>query len=361
MKITDLKLKRYSCPYDRPISNAKYTYTHLNLVVTTIETTDGVSGIGWVEGNEIVADTLLQLREYVIGEDPFAVERIWEKMYLPKIFGRKGLTTRAISCVDIALWDLIGKATGLPLYKLVGGFRDKVPAYIAGGYFEGDRGIDGLVDEMTQNVARGATALKMKIGRVSIRQDVERVRAVREAVGDDILLLVDANNAYKPYEAIQIGRHLETLGVYWFEEPVAPDDLKGSAEVARALDIPIAAGENEYTRYGFRDLIEAEAVDIINADAQILGGITEWRKVASLAAAHHIPVAPHGHQEIHVHLVAGAANGLIVEYYRENVNPILTRMFTQPLQLENGAVRPPSGPGIGVELKEDALERYRVA
>ena len=360
MKINEVTPAVYSLPYEKPISNGKYTYTASTEVVVKVGTDEGITGIGWAGGGSIVAETVKELEPYVVGEDPFNVERIWDKMYLPKVFGRKGLTTRAISAVDIAIWDVIGKAVDKPIYQLLGGYRDSVPAYIAGGYYEEGKGTDGLRREMETNLELGARAVKMKVGAVSLREDEKRVKTVRDVVGDDVDLLVDANNAYNTYQAVQMAHRLEDYEVYWFEEPVSPDNISGSAEVAASSDVPIATGENEYTHWGFRDLIEARAADILNADAQVLGGITEFRKVAALASAYEIPVAPHGSQEIHVHLVAAIPNGLIVEFYEKNTNALDGIMFHESLELVDGMVSPPDRPGLGVELNEKALEPYRI-
>ncbi len=361
MKITRFDVRRYSKPFEKPISNGKYTYYATNTVICQVHTDEGLTGVGWVDGTDIVFDALKQLEAFVVGEDPFNVERIWSKMYLPKIFGRKGLTTRAMSAVDIALWDIIGKASGRPLYQLLGGFRDEVPVYIAGGYYETDKSHSELREEMEQNIAKGIKAIKMKIGKLSLKEDLKRIEVIREQVGDAVEILVDANNAYNRLDALRMGRMMEDLNVYWFEEPLAPDDLEGAAELAKALDTPIASGENEYTLWGFRDIITSGSVDIINADAQVLGGITEWRKVASFAMAHHIPIAPHGSQEIHVHLVSAVPNGLIVEYYDSNLASLSDLMFEQKLSLNpNGTVSPFKGPGLGVTINFEAIEPYRI-
>src|SRR6476469_9490039 len=199
-------------------------------------------------------------------------------MWIPKLIGRRGLTTRAISGIDIALHDLRAKVAGLPLYKMLGGYRNRMPTYIAGGYYEEGKGLRELQQEMYDNVEMGAKAIKMKVGAVPIREDVERVKAVREAIGPDVKLLIDANCAYRYYEAIQLAKRVEDFDVYWFEEPVAPDDYDGHRKLAEQTSIPIATGENEYTRYGFRDLIAHNSAAILNADAQILGGVTEFMK-----------------------------------------------------------------------------------
>jgi L-alanine-DL-glutamate epimerase-like enolase superfamily enzyme len=271
------------------------------------------------------------------------------------------MTTQVISAIDIALWDLVGKAVGKSVHKLLGGYTDRIPAYIAGGYYEEDKGLAELAQEMEENLELGAKAVKMKIGGVSIREDVERVRVVRETIGPDVKLMVDANNAYTAYEAINIAGKIERYDIFWFEEPVAPDDYRGHARVAQATTIPIATGENEYTRYGFRDLIDHDGAAILNADAQILGGITEFMQVAALAAAHDLQIAPHGAQEVHIHLVCAISNGLILEFYRETVDPLRGRIFKEPLALDkDGYVAVPDRPGLGIEPNYELLHEHRV-
>lgn len=366
MKINDVTVQCYSWPRPRPISNGKYTYATVRLNLVCVHTDEGLSGIGWAGGPGLSASmtaTLVEhFKEALIGEDPFNYRRIWENMWLPKVVGRRGLTTWVISAVDIALWDLMGKALGMPVHKLLGGFCDRIPTYVAGGYYEEGKGLRELAQEMEENLELGARAVKMKIGGVEINQDVERVRVVREAIGPDVKLMVDANNAYVAYQAVEIARKMEPYDVFWFEEPVAPDDYEGHARVAQASSIPVATGENEYTRYGFRDLIQHGSASILNADAQILGGITEFMNVASLAAAHDLHIAPHGAQEVHIHLVAAIPNGLILEYYRETVNPLHGQIFKESLTLdEDGCVSVPQTPGLGMEPNWEVLEPYRVA
>lgn len=361
MKITKMEVHAYSKPYDVPISNGKYTYHNTEIIICLVHTDDGITGVGWTHGDEITYTAAKKIEPYIVGEDPLNVERIWEKIYLPKIFGRKGLATRAISAVDIALWDIRGKYANMPLYKMLGGFRNEVPVYVAGGYYETGKSNAKLQEEMEANLAKGVKAIKMKIGRLSIKDDIKRIEDVQKSVGPDVEVLVDANNAYTRMDALKMGRALDDLGVYWFEEPISCDDFEGSAFLVDRLDTPIAAGENEYTRFGFRDMIQAKSVNVINADAQILGGITEWKKVADLASAYNIPIAPHGDQEIHVHLVSSVANGLIVEYYDTNTNVLRDRMFTHKTTLNsNGTVSPSELPGIGVELDLDAIKEFKV-
>jgi D-arabinonate dehydratase len=282
-------------------------------------------------------------------------------MWVPKLIGRRGITTRAISAIDIGLWDLRAKVAGLPLYKLLGGYRDRVPTYIAGGYYEEGKGHKELAQEMIDNVELGAKAIKMKVGALSIGEDTERVRVVREAIGPDVKLMVDANCAYRVHEAVQLARRIEDYEPYWFEEPIAPDDYDGHRRLVEATTIPIATGENEYTRYGYRDLITRGQVAILNADDKILGGVTEFMKVAALAQAYDLDIAPHGSQDIHIHLVAAIANGLILEFYRDTVDPLWGKMYHHTLRLnDDGTVSPPDVPGIGIDPNYEVLAPYRV-
>jgi L-alanine-DL-glutamate epimerase-like enolase superfamily enzyme len=362
MKITGISMQEYRWPRTKPITNGKHTYTHVDYALLKITTDEGITGIGLGHGGEIERAILAHLTPMLIGEDPINVERLWHKMWVPKLVGRRGLTTRAISAIDIGLWDIKAKAANQPLWKMLGGFRDRVPTYVAGGYYEEGKGLRELAQEMESNVAMGARAIKMKIGGVGITEDVERVRVVREAVGPEIKILVDANCAYRHYDAIRFARQAERYDLFWFEEPVAPDDYDGHRKLGQATSIPIATGENEYTRYGFRDLIRNDCAAILNADAKILGGVTEFMKVAALAQAHDLDIAPHGSQDIHIHLVAAISNGLILEFYRDTVDPMWGRIYRDTLKLnEDGTVSAPTAPGIGVEPNESVLAPYRIA
>lgn len=358
MKITDVKTELYRWNRAQPISNGKHTYTDCTFGVVKIETNEGVTGLGIGNYDNSMVELFKPL---LIGEDPVNVERLWSKMWVPKLVGRRGLTTRVISMIDIALWDLRGKITGLPVHKLLGGFRDKVPVYIAGGYYMENKDLKALADEMLEYVSWGVKAVKMKVGGRSMREDALRVKTVREAVGEDVKILLDANCAYKYYEAIEFANMVEEYTPFWFEEPVMPDDYEGFQKIAAKTNIPIATGENEYTRYGFRDLIERKAIPILNADACIMGGVTEFMKVAALAQAYNLDIAPHGNQEIHVPLVAAIENGLIVEYYTGKLDPMIGKIYTENIQLnKDGTVSPLPGVGFGFDLNNEALVPYRI-
>ena len=213
---------------------------------------------------------------------------------------------------------------------------------------------------MEDNVKIGARAVKIKVGAVSINEDIERVKICRDVIGKDVKLMVDANNAYRHYQAIEFARKAEKYDLFWFEEPVEPDDYIGQAEITRSTSIPVAAGENEYTRYGFRDMINHRAVDILQPDCLILGGVTEFMKVCALAQSNDLDIAPHGAQEVHIHLVSAIPNGLILEYYRDTVNPMHGKIWDNELVIKDGFVYAPDIPGFGLNPKWKDLEPYRV-
>jgi D-arabinonate dehydratase len=364
MKITDVRMDVYQWPMTKPIRNGLYTYTHSQLNLVTIETDGGITGTGIAGGvlgaPDIGPAMVEHFKKALIGKDPLDHERHWYEMWRPKLVGRRGITTRVISGIDIALWDLKGKVARMPVYKLLGGYADRVDTYIAGGYYEEGKGLKELAAEMEANVGLGARAVKMKVGGAPINEDVERVRVVRDAVGPDVKVMVDANNAYRHYEAMEFARKVEKYDLFWFEEPVEPDDYAGQAEITRATSVPIAAGENEYTRYGFRELIIGRCVDILQPDALILGGITEFMKVAAMAQANDYDIAPHGAQEVHIHLVAAIPNGLILEYYRDNTNAMHGKVWKDTLRIKDGYVYAPDRPGLGMEPNLEALKRWKV-
>lgn len=356
MKITSITSEMYRWKCTRPIANGRHIYPTEELGVVRIQTDEGITGIGY--GN---AAMVSRFESLLLSEDPLDTERLWYKMWVPKRVGRRGLSTQAISAIDIALWDIKAKRAGMPLYQLLGGARTSIPAYVAGGYYEEGKDLRGLQEEMLQYVAWGVKAVKMKVGALDVREDARRVEAVRRAVGEDVKLLVDANCAYSVPDALRFADRIRELDVYWFEEPVLPDDYAGMREITRHSSIPLAAGENEYTKYGFRDLMTGGNVRILNADALVVGGITEFMKVAAMAQAHHCLVAPHGRQIIHAHLQCAIHNALILEYYPERFDRVGDSIFQASLRLNpDGTVSPPNVPGHGFAPNDEALAPYRI-
>ena len=247
MKITSIETATYEWKRPKPITNGLHTYPTASLGVVWIHTDEGITGVGFG-----AVGLVKQFSDILIGADPLCIEKLWYKMWIPKLVGRRGLTTRAISAIDIALWDIKAKVAKMPLYKLLGGGKDRIPVYLAGGYYEEGKDLSALGDEMQEYVAMGTRAVKMKVGALSIEQDAKRVEAVRKAVGPDVKVMVDANCAYNIHEAIMFAKRIEEYSPYWFEEPVQPDDYEGMKRLGQASWIPVATGENEYTKYGFR-------------------------------------------------------------------------------------------------------------
>lgn len=357
MKITDIRvsiLGTQTLPkphWNSIIYTTKHTYARIE-----IYTDEGLVGMAPASpGSRHAIEGAI--RSKLLGKDPLRTEELWQLMYMggTRKPVAKGSFIEAMSVVDIALWDLKGKALGQPVWRLAGGAQDRVPAYAAGGYYEEGKGIRELCQEMESYLAMGFRAVKMKIGGpgVTLREDAERVRAVRNAIGPDIQLMIDANNAWNAATAIRFGRMVEDVEPYWFEEPVQPDDFEGSAKVAAALDMPIASGENEYTRWGFRDLIERGGVEIVQADPNKCGGISEWLKIAALASAHHLPMAPHGNPQVGSCCVAAVSNGFVVETYpTAHNNP-----FMAMPDFRNGYIYLSEEPGLGIHWNEELISK----
>jgi D-galactarolactone cycloisomerase len=350
-----------------------------------VETDDGL--VGWGEGGQwgppepVAAMIDKVLEPQLIGEDPLRIAVIWEKLYAyVRDWGRQATGMEALSAVDLALWDLAGKRLGQPVHALLGGaHRERVVAYATGCYYRSghERWEDtaSLADEACSYLEAGFRALKMKIGLLPLAKDLARVRAVREALGPDVPLMVDANHAYAAHTAIAAGRGLEAAGVYWFEEPVVPEDRIGYRQVAGALDLAVAGGECEYTRYGFRDLITERCVDIAQPDLACAGGLTEGRNIAALASAFGVQVVPHVWGSgialaAALHFAASLppspatanpltpANEPMLEFDR-NPNPLRDDLLAERISLHaDGSVPVPHGPGLGVTVVEDALRAY---
>lgn len=363
MKITNVTQEYFRWKKGRPITNGKHTYTHLGLAVIRIETDEGITGYG-LSGPVLGLNPFSmteEFREKLIGQDPFRIDYLWDQMYVPKLVGRKGLTTRTISGIDLALWDIKAKAFGLPLYRLLGEYRSSVPVYIAGGYYEKDKTLKDLQTEMESYMAQGVSGVKMKVGALSLKEDAVRVKAVREAIGDQKFLMLDANCAYSYYQAIEFAKRVEEYDIYCLEEPVAPHDYNGMKRVAEKTIIPIASGENEYTKWGFGELMDTGAVPILNPAPFLMGGITEFLKVAAMSQRNCLELAPHGDQTINVSLGASVGNVSYVEYYPEEYDVIWKLAFDHALELDtDGKLCPPDRNGIGFEPDYRRLEPYRV-
>ena len=362
IKITSATATCYSWPRVQPIQNGLHTYVNVNIAITRIETDIGITGYGI--GRDNVGENAIrqQFVSRLVGKDPTMTESIWAEFWSPKLYGRRGQETKAISSIDMALWDIKGKLAGLPLWRLLGGYRNRIPTYVAGGYYGKGKGTKDLQQEMEGHVKRGARAVKMKIGAVEISEDIERIKAVREVLGPDIKLMIDANCAYSYFEAIRLAKRAEEFDIYWFEEAVQPDDYEGFTKLSRATSIPLATGENEYTKHGFRDLIATQAISFLQPDARYMGGVTEFMKVAGMAQAHGLAICPHGDQQAHIQLLGAIPNGHMLEFGAKELNPMAGQVYKYTPDLnEDGTVTIPDVPGMGSDPNEASLEKYRVA
>ena len=328
-----------------------------------IHTDEGTQGFSYLNSPVAVRSLINDnLKDILIGKTPFQTERIWTEMFWRvRGFGRKGLAFQAISALDIALWDLKGKALNTPLYKLLGQAHESVPCYGSGGWT--NYSIDKLVKEQTGYVEAGFPRVKMKVAinyGNDERTDIQRLEAVRKAVGDNIEIYVDANNGYYAKQAIRMSRKFEQYDVAWFEEPVIADDIQGLAEIAKATTIPVATGEHEYTKYGFKELISRGGADIVQPDIGRVGGVTEWMKVAHIADAFNLPVAPHAYSLLHLHCAMATPNLKVVEVLGVEMKswPILFNDVPWP---ENGQWRPfEDRPGIGLEPNPDTIKKLAI-
>ncbi|WP_458189562.1 mandelate racemase/muconate lactonizing enzyme family protein [Haladaptatus sp. NG-WS-4] len=367
MKIEEVESLVVSIPLQEPVAFATRVVEERDHTIVYVRTEDGTEGVGYTlgyGGADVVAQAIESILVPMIeGEDPRDTARLWRKMFDGTVqIGRKGVMVRAISCIDTALWDIKAKAAGMPLYKLLGGHADTVPAYASGGYYREGKGLEDLREEMKTYVDRGHDVVKMKVGRKPIEEEVERVRVAREAIGPDRTLLMDANGKWKnKQEAVRACRKFAEYDPYFIEEPVMPDSLDLYHEVNEALDYAVAGGELEFSRYGFADLLREDAVEIVQPDVSVVGGVTEWMRVANMAACHDIPVAPHYNWDLHIQLLAAIENGLWIEYfYRDSDVKAFDDVLEHPVEPEDGMIQLPQRPGHGVELDCDALDEFRM-
>ena len=358
MKITAFKTTLVSIPLAKPISTAIHQIDSVGCVLLELETDQGLTGEAMVQTLngarlKVLEQMLRSFAHQVEGRDPHDIGAIWQACWQEmNPIGHKGFTLYALTAIDTACWDLIGKAAGQPLHRLFGACRDQVKTYASGGLWL-SQSIDSLVAEAEQFIDAGFRSMKIRLGKPRISEDVARVRAVRQAIGDDIELLADANQSLSVKHAIRLGRALEDFELGWFEEPVAYQDIAGCAAVRAALDVPIAAGETEYSRYGMRDILNAGAVDVLMPDLQRIGGLSEMRRVAALAAALDVPISTHIFTEYSLCIAGSEANCISVEHMPWN-----TLLFNEEMEIEDGFLRIPDRPGTGFTFDKQAINRF---
>jgi D-galactarolactone cycloisomerase len=373
MKIKSIRTHVLEAALSQPFAYSRAWYDTRMAMLVEIETDDGL--IGWGESYGpawMTAAVVKSVTPWLIGEDPLRSEFLWRKIYSNlRDHGQKGLAIEGLSGIDIALWDIKGKHFGVPVHQLMGGaVRTQVQAYATGLYRRksGDP-LRYLSEEAAGYVAEGFRAVKLKVG-FGLDEDAAVTRAVREAIGPRIALMVDANHAYDATAAIRLGRMIEQYDIGWFEEPVPPEDVEGYRAVRAALSIPIAGGECEYTRFGFRELFKAHALDIAQPDTCAAGGLSECRKIADMAEAFGVRYNPHvwgtgiaiaASLQLLAVLPPHTPLSLaplepILEFDRTE-HPIRQAILKQPIEHKSGMVGVPDGPGLGIEIDREALAR----
>ena len=381
MKITGVEVHVLKSPLAEPFAFSQGWVRQRSATLVEVVTDEGVTGWGeafaqGLEPPEIAAAAIeYALKPLLIGADPLATEVLWHRMYhATRDYGRKGSVVAAISAVDIALWDVAGRARGEPIHKLLGGaFRDRVEPYATGFYrIKGQGEAARLADEALRHHEAGFRLMKVKLG-YGVEDDIACMQAICRAIeGRDITLMIDTNHAYGRAEALRLGRALADCKLRWYEEPVVPEDLRGYVEMREKLTMPIAGGENEHTMYGYRELFAAGAVDIAQPDLGSCGGITAARHIIALAQSHGVAVNPHVWgsaiaQAASLQLIAALpvahhslfAQEPVFEYDRSS-HPFRQHLITEPILQQGGWVTIPDGPGLGVEIDRAALEKYRV-
>jgi L-alanine-DL-glutamate epimerase-like enolase superfamily enzyme len=339
------------------IGASLYEITHIELVTFEVQTDEDVTGFGFTYtvghgGSAILALLEDEIAPALAGRDARDVDAIWHDLHARLHFvGRSGAAAVAIAAADIALWDALALSAGLPLYRYLGVHRTEIPAYASAVNLA--LSAEELVEEMAAFRARGFAAVKMKVGK-TLREDVDRVGAVRDAIGDDCALMVDANMAWDLAEATRRLRALEPFEPGWLEEPLPPHDVTGYAELQRGSSVPLAAGETLFTPEEFSSYFASCAIRVPQPDVVRLG-ITGWRRVASAALELGLPVAPHFIPEIHVHLACAIPNALELEYL-----PIFELLLERPVEIDGGVARPSEAPGHGMRFSDEVLAPYRV-
>ena len=371
MKITDVVSEIFE--WERPgIWNGGHFYGPGRLHKVTVTTDEGITGYGWNGGT--AAERPLGMfpgyvdyfRTLLIGRDPMDTRGITtdlgEKQI--KILGPGGINTQVLAAINIACWDIKGKALGKSVHELLGGAQSRIRTYIAGGYYAEGKGLEELKDEARFNVEEmHAGAVKIKIGdpNQGVAGDMRRVEAARQAVGDDVTLMVDANCALDLGTSLEFADQLKEFGVYWFEEPLPIHRYRDHGTLASTSDIKIATGENGYHLAHFETLLDHKGADILNVDVTICPGYDVAKDVTDLAARHGVSVAPHGCQELQLPLAAAIPHGEFLEYYPCAVDPLRAEMFMPHLAPDSdGYVTVPDRPGIGFELNMDFLKRYQL-
>jgi len=384
MRITNIDARWLRCPIpeDQQHTSDFGRLTSFDTTLVTVETDDGLVGHGEAKAAvgsaggcaAIVATIEHDLKPLLLGQDPRHITRLWETMYngtragyalsrgraFPAL-GRRGLTVAAIGGIDTALWDLLGKSLGLPVVQLLGGAcRDAMPAYASGGWADGDR----IGEQLAGYVERGFTGVKMRVGVMdgNVDESIHRVWRAREGIGDGVKLMADAHGTMSCAEAKRFCQGVEACNLYWFEEPCGPDNLAATAEVRASSSVPIALGESEFTRFDIRDAIERRAMDVVQPDCAIVGGVTEAVRIAALCDTHQLELAPHLWGSAFsfmagLHVAFASPSATILEYSLGG-NPMLHDLVDETIAPTQGKFKRPTAPGLGLTPRQDFIDQY---
>ena len=382
MKVTAVETYYLSAPLPQPVRTSTHRITAVSEVVVKLRTDAGPVGIGEAhgpfliqqgpDGLRAVNDILRTITPLVVGRDPFEAERVWQDLFaltytsvrdIPPLARQQRPLVTALSAIDIALWDLKGKAVGRPVHALLGGaLTERVPAYVTGFYYRDGERTDDLVREAEMYVKLGYRTVKVKVGGLPPAEDAARVGAIRRAVGPDVAIMLDANQGWNLPTAIHAARLCAPHGIFWLEDPMPWYDERRTLERLRAeVDIPIAAGETEVSPFGLRAMLADGLVDYLIIDSTWAGGLTTWRKAAVVAELYQIPLAAHHDPQIHVHAVAASPTGFILESFADATrDPLWFELFRERPAIVDGHMAVPDAPGLGLELRDETIEKYGV-
>jgi D-galactarolactone cycloisomerase len=374
MKITDVRTHVLEAALSQPFAYSRAWYGTRTASIVEIVTDEGLTGWGECYGPaRLTAAAVESFRPLLVGADPLRSDGLWQEIYARfRDHGQKGVVIEGLSGADIALWDIKGKYFNAPVHRLMGGpIRTEVKAYATGLYRRETGDPEAyLCEEALDYVRQGFGAVKLKVG-FGIEEDARITRALRRAIGPNVGLMIDANHAYDSVAAIRLGRMVEDLDIGWFEEPVPPEDLAGYRDVRAALSIPVAGGECEFTRYGFREVLISRSIDILQPDTCAAGGLSECKKIADMAAAFGVRYIPHV-WGTGIALAAALQLLAVLPHSPSSLNPtepmlefdrtehpIRQAILAQPIDHDGGIVKVPDGPGLGIEIDRTALERLR--
>jgi L-alanine-DL-glutamate epimerase-like enolase superfamily enzyme len=366
-KIVSVEARTVHVPLEKATAFARRSVTSRDYSLVRIRTEDGLEGIGHCYaghsgGNVVTTAVREMLAPMLIGADSYSTELLWKNMYQEVLLhGRVGSVMRALSILDTALWDRNARAAKVPLYQYLGAaYEDMVPAYASGGYYLDGKTPEMLGEELAGYVAMGFDAVKMKVGRGDPNTEETRIKAARAAIGPDVLLMLDANNAWWDVPtALRFMERYAPYDPYWIEEPFSPDQIENHAKLAAATPVPVATGEIEAGRWRFKEILDKQAASIVQPDALVCGGITEFRKIAALADAYGVMICPHWFADVHVHLVAASGNGQFVEYFPGTKIFNFSELIDHQLEVRPGGLALPDRPGLGYAFDEKAIARFQ--